>query len=57
MAALGMPIVNDRWYPALLDDAVDDFRRPLKLLARQLRFVDPLTAVLRVFDSRRRLDL
>ena len=56
MAALGMPIVNDRWYPALLDDSVDDFSRPLKLLARRLRFVDPLSGVLRVFDSRRRLD-
>lgn len=51
MAALGMPIVNDLWYPALLDDAVDDYTRPLKLLARSLRFIDPLTGAERGFES------
>ncbi len=55
MAALGLPILNDRWYPALVDDTVDDWTQPLKLLARQLRFVDPLTGDERVFDSRRSL--
>lgn len=56
MAALGMPIVNDLWYPALLDDAVDDYTRPLKLLARSLAFVDPVTGAARRFESRLRLD-
>jgi tRNA pseudouridine32 synthase/23S rRNA pseudouridine746 synthase len=34
---------------------VDDFSRPLKLLARQLAFVDPLTGLQREFISRRDL--
>lgn len=55
MAALGLPIVNDLWYPALLDDSVDDYTRPLKLLARSLAFVDPLTGESRHFESRQRL--
>jgi tRNA pseudouridine32 synthase/23S rRNA pseudouridine746 synthase len=37
MAALGMAIINDRWYPLLQDESEDDYSRPLKLLARQAR--------------------
>lgn len=55
MAALGMPIVNDLWYPALLDDTVDDYTQPLKLLAQRLAFVDPVTGESRRFESRRAL--
>jgi tRNA pseudouridine32 synthase / 23S rRNA pseudouridine746 synthase len=55
LAALGIPIVNDRIYPELLPDAPDDFDRPLQLLARDLRFVDPLDGQERVFVSQRQL--
>jgi tRNA pseudouridine32 synthase/23S rRNA pseudouridine746 synthase len=52
MAALGAPIVNDRWYPALQAKAADDYARPLQLLARALAFTDPLTGAERQFESR-----
>lgn len=55
MAALGAPIVNDSFYPTLVERAVDDYSRPLGLLARSLAFVDPLTGRERRFDSQRRL--
>ncbi|MGQ0501594.1 MAG: pseudouridine synthase [Panacagrimonas sp.] len=55
MAALGAPIVNDPFYPELLHAADDDFSRPLKLLARSLAFVDPLSGEPRRFESRRTL--
>lgn len=55
MAALGAAIANDGFYPVLREEGVDDYDRPLKLLARSLRFVDPLSGRERVFESRRRL--
>ncbi|MBO1269705.1 pseudouridine synthase [Arthrobacter cavernae] len=42
MASLGLGIVNDAFYPDLLDKAPDDYTRPLQLLARGIRFVDPI---------------
>jgi tRNA pseudouridine32 synthase/23S rRNA pseudouridine746 synthase len=56
MAALGAGICNDPFYPEVLKDAPDDFDRPLKLLARSLRFVDPLTGQEREFHSELTLD-
>lgn len=55
MAALGIPIRNDRWYPALREDEADDYSRPLKLLARAIEFSDPISGALRRFESRRSL--
>ncbi|MGN6443557.1 MAG: RluA family pseudouridine synthase [Arthrobacter sp.] len=43
MASLGLGIVNDAFYPDLLDKAPDDYTRPLQLLARGIRFVDPIS--------------
>jgi tRNA pseudouridine32 synthase/23S rRNA pseudouridine746 synthase len=43
MASLGLGIVNDAFYPDLLDKAPDDYARPLQLLARGIRFVDPVS--------------
>ncbi|MET3174813.1 UNVERIFIED_ORG: tRNA pseudouridine32 synthase/23S rRNA pseudouridine746 synthase [Arthrobacter sp. UYCu721] len=43
MASLGLGIVNDAFYPALLDKAPDDYTKPLQLLARGIRFVDPIS--------------
>ncbi|HWX67733.1 MAG TPA: pseudouridine synthase [Rhodanobacter sp.] len=55
MAALGAPIIGDTLYPALAEKAVDDYQRPLKLLAHSLAFVDPLSGKSRRFESRLRL--
>jgi len=51
MSALGAPISNDHWYPTLSTQDVDDYQRPLKLLAKSLKFVDPLSGELRRFES------
>jgi len=51
MAALGAPILHDRLYPELADAAVDDHARPLQLLARSLRFIDPQSGAERCFES------
>jgi tRNA pseudouridine32 synthase/23S rRNA pseudouridine746 synthase len=56
MAALGAPIVGDVVYPAVREEA-PGFHDPLRLLARELRFVDPLSGLERSFLSRRSLDL
>jgi tRNA pseudouridine32 synthase/23S rRNA pseudouridine746 synthase len=55
MAALGAPIRNDPLYPQLMPRPDDDYMRPLKLLARALVFVDPLSGVERRFESSFRL--
>ncbi|MFY9714490.1 MAG: pseudouridine synthase [Microbacterium sp.] len=52
LAALGLGILNDGFYPTLLPETPDDFERPLQLLARELRFVDPLSGEDRVFTTR-----
>lgn len=54
MAALGAPIRHDPFYPDLSDHA-DDYGRPLALLARALRFRDPLSGEERLFESGQRL--
>ncbi|MFJ4225591.1 pseudouridine synthase [Microbacterium sp. NPDC089695] len=56
LAALGLGILHDGFYPELLPEAPDDFARPLQLLARELHFVDPLSGEDRVFATRRTLD-
>ncbi|WP_273452434.1 pseudouridine synthase [Nevskia ramosa] len=57
MAGLGIPIVNDDWYPNLrvAADAEDNYALPLKLLARRLAFTDPISGMPRQFDSVRDL--
>ncbi|HWK73422.1 MAG TPA: pseudouridine synthase [Povalibacter sp.] len=52
MAALGAPILNDDFYPAMIARASDDFSQPLQLLARSVSFRDPLTGGVREFHSR-----
>lgn len=60
MHALGAPIFGDRIYPTLLPpepaDAPQDFSRPLRLLAREIAFTDPVTGQVRRFTSTRTLD-
>jgi tRNA pseudouridine32 synthase/23S rRNA pseudouridine746 synthase len=55
LAALGIPIVGDPLYPALLPEVPDDYASPMKLLARALEFTDPLDGRLRRFESQRSL--
>lgn len=55
LAGLGIPIVNDPFYPDLLDVPRDDFTRPLQLLAHTLRFTDPVDGEVRELVSRQRL--
>lgn len=52
MAALGAAILHDTTYPQLAEKAADDFERPLKLLAQSLSFSDPVSGLLRRFESR-----
>ena len=54
-AALGMPIVGDRMYPKLWPADTDDPTEPLRLLARSIAFVDPISGAPRRFDSRLQL--
>ncbi|MET8797025.1 pseudouridine synthase [Nocardia sp. NPDC004568] len=55
MNSLGIPILGDDFYPAITDKSVDDFTRPLQLLAAALEFTDPVTGAHRRFDSGRDL--
>lgn len=56
MAALGLPIVGDGLYPVLTPAGQFDFEQPLRLLAKTLEFMDPVTGQPRHFESLRRLD-
>nr|WP_314546575.1 pseudouridine synthase [uncultured Massilia sp.] len=55
MASLGVPILNDAFYPVALQCKGDDFSAPLQLLARRIGFNDPLTGEERTFESVREL--
>ena len=64
LAALGIPILNDRIYPHLTAESSSDvvdtelqYREPLQLLAQSLSFTDPFSGALREFESERRLHL
>ena len=57
MAGLGIPIVDDPLYPEVLDVAIDDFSRPMQLLAGALAFTDPVDGTAREFRSIRRVPL
>ena len=51
MAALGLPILGDRIYPVLLGQGGDDPGNPLRLLAQEIAFDDPITGGRRSFAS------
>jgi len=57
MASLGLPIVGDAIYPDLLPENAADPAQALQLLARSLRFTDPINGHLRQFTSQRSLAL
>jgi len=55
MSGVGFGILNDRYYPELQDEREDNFDTPLQLVARTLRFKDPLSGRIREFTSEREL--
>lgn len=61
MSALGMPILNDSFYPQTPYDETaearvdDNFEQPLQLLARAIEFRDPVDGRLHRYESRREL--
>ena len=55
LAALGIPVINDKLYPTLIPSETDNFSRPLKLLAKSISFLDPLSGREHYFESRIRL--
>jgi len=56
LASIGLGILHDNLYPVLTDEKPDDHEHPLQLLARELRFVDPISGAPREFITRRSLD-
>jgi tRNA pseudouridine32 synthase/23S rRNA pseudouridine746 synthase len=57
MNALGLPIVGDGIYPVLTPEGQIDYDNPLKLLAKSIEWVDPMTKEVRRFESSRTLNL
>lgn len=57
MAALGIPITADGIYPVLTPQSDTTSALPLQLLARAVRFTDPLSGQPRLFESQRTLAL
>ena len=55
MMSLGIPILNDPFYPELLPCKGEDYSSPLQLLAKSIAFDDPITGKMRTFESERSL--
>lgn len=55
MLSLGIPILNDALYPIAHEAGTEDYNKPLKLLAKQIEFIDPISQTLRIFGSRQNL--
>lgn len=53
LSALGMPILNDSYYPEMRPRPDGDFDRPLQLLARAIEFRDPVDGRMHRFESTR----
>jgi tRNA pseudouridine32 synthase/23S rRNA pseudouridine746 synthase len=58
MNSLGLPLINDQFYPQVLMHANehDNFNAPLQLLAKAIAFKDPVTGATRRFASSRQLN-
>ncbi|WP_460801794.1 pseudouridine synthase [Microbacterium sp. GXF6406] len=55
LASIGLGILHDNLYPILTDEKPDDHEHPLQLLAREVRFIDPISSEERSFTTRRSL--
>jgi tRNA pseudouridine32 synthase / 23S rRNA pseudouridine746 synthase len=54
-SALGIPIMNDQIYPVLQPADSDNYEKPLQLLAKSVKFIDPISGKERLFQSQRTL--
>lgn len=54
---LGLPILNDPFYPMVAHKADDDFSQPLQLLAKEIYFIDPILNQEMCFSSNFELTL
>ncbi|MGR0305223.1 pseudouridine synthase [Acinetobacter beijerinckii] len=54
---LGIPILNDTFYPKVKHKDDDDFSQPLQLLAKQIQFIDPFTNQEMNFSSLQEISL
>ncbi len=57
MMSLGIPILNDPFYPKLLPCKGENYDKPLQLLAKSLEFSDPISGELWNFCSLQTLNL
>ncbi|WP_054114207.1 pseudouridine synthase [Marinagarivorans algicola] len=57
MQTLGWPILNDKYYPKLQPQSADNYATPLQLLAKSLKFIDPVTEQPRHFWCEHSLSL
>lgn len=57
LSTLGIPILNDPFYPQLLHKTEDDFTKPLQLLAHHIAFTDPVLQQPLQFTSQFQLNL
>lgn len=55
LSSLGFRIINDRVYPDLQPETHDALDQPLQLLAKRVRFRDPVSGESREFQSEREL--
>ena len=53
LSAIGMPILNDAYYPEMRPRPDGDFEQPLQLLARAIEFRDPVDGRMHRFESAR----
>ncbi|MFH2060098.1 MAG: pseudouridine synthase [Pseudomonadota bacterium] len=53
LSGLGFPILNDGYYPKLLPEQKGAFAAPLQLLARKIKFRDPLSGKQVAYESQR----
>ncbi|MGW4489364.1 RluA family pseudouridine synthase [Amycolatopsis sp. NPDC004368] len=51
LSGLGIPILGDDFYPTLREKPLDDFTKPLQLLAKAVEFDDPVSGEHRRFTS------
>ena len=57
MCEIGFRIINDRYYPVMQPETDDDFDQPLQLLAKSVKFNDPISGQPMEFASERELVL
>lgn len=57
MQSLGWPILQDKYYPQLQPKSEDNFDAPLQLLAKELKFIDPISQQPRCFRYENNLAL